>query len=394
MFRWLGIVLVGTLFLLLSTLVMMTKRPLCIDSSIVNRIDRVSKEGVKTAYSCKDNRVVEFDENLSLLVKEISHKVQPFENVFRNKFTPVRFTLLHGMHDIARIQNNEIFMSDDRLNSNQDFQKILIRSWVRQNIVFTEDQKNLIEDSIVDLIFHIYGPYDFDQKYKRTQSSFLIENYMDLSLKEKKEFSENLISNLNVIKMKSSSEDNIIKVDYIFEISDSQFVKKEDVEKLFSDNKIQNQSIAVVNQKNLWVFGKQTIIPLTSVSQLKSHQYVYVDCEAPDYKKIQDISNISSRLLFVNKCQDIQNLNFQRMYKEGVEGFAKENLSISFMQIYLPSLRQIWIDGKVNPLLQIASGDWKNEFFYKSGWQKPIWDESIQAYRSQSIVQTIDVFRN
>jgi hypothetical protein len=152
--------------------------------------------------------------------------------------------------------------------------------------------------------------------------------------------------------------------------------------------------MALMNQGDVWVFGQQNVIPLKSVSHLKAHQYILIDCEMPDFRKIQKLSKVASKLLFVNKCQDLQKLQFARFFKEGVDGFAKENLSTSFMQIHLASLKQIWTDKEVNPLTMLASGKYQNEFFKKTGWQKPIWDDAIQAYRSHSVVQSIDLFRN
>lgn len=444
--------------MLLSTFVLLTKKPLCIDSRLVNRVDRVSTDGVHTAYACQAMRKVEYDEKLQLYISEISRKVAPLEGLLLPSFRTARLTVLQGMRDVVRVQNGEIFLSEDRLVKSDDLERSLIQQWLRQNLEMPELEKSVIENSTIDLIQFAVGKNALNFELRRFAwpmsmlsmgrsnlnenlqgflSALLIQSYLELSLKERQLFVSNLLQYMKGVSMAHRAEfnsnienidqateqlqmakeyfsklhligtkfeqklqamdinfnENILQVDYLFEIGETKFAQREEIEKLFAFG-TNGKTMAVQNHDEIWVFGKQNLIPIKAVHHLKAHQYVLIDCETPDYLKIQRLSKIASKLLYVNKCQDIQKLNFARFFYDGIEGFAKENLSTSFMQIHLASLRQVWTDEKINPLSQVASGSYKSEFFQKTGWKNPTWDDSIQAYRSHSVVQSIDLFRN
>jgi hypothetical protein len=302
MFRKLSITLLGILFVLLSVLVLMTKKPLCIDSKLVYRIDRVSSDGVHEAYSCQANRKVEYDEKLASFIREVSSQTSHLQSLFSSDFLPVRVTILQGMQNVVRVQHDEIFLSQDQLENTTQLQRNLMKIWLRQNLKIVDMQKSFLEEALVDFVqdtngvakervklLHAAWPMNMlsaggqslSENLQSFVSSLLLESYLDLKLSERQAFLTNLIANLKVrstevdlgglatnietleqateqLKIalqfiseipiigsrfhekiaeqkifENEQEENALQVDYLFEVGESKFVKREEVQKTF-----------------------------------------------------------------------------------------------------------------------------------------------------------------
>lgn len=66
----------------LTTLAWLSRRPLCIKSQLVQKIDRVHDQGVARVYSCSQNIHVEYDDELRQLVEALEPELERLEEFF------------------------------------------------------------------------------------------------------------------------------------------------------------------------------------------------------------------------------------------------------------------------------------------------------------------------
>lgn len=156
---WTGV----TLVCLLCSLVLfafVARKPLCIDSKVVERIDSVSERGAGTAFRCGLHRHVDFDETIASVSRDLSKRLQKVEK-FLDWIGPLKakinITLYAGQGSVYRLQNHEIFANESILMSPGQLEKAIFKIWFRERAHVSLHEKPLIEESVTDLIFAAYA---------------------------------------------------------------------------------------------------------------------------------------------------------------------------------------------------------------------------------------------
>lgn len=156
---WTG-VLLSTLMVLLVVFAYTARRPLCIDSKLVERIDSISDKGTATAYRCSLRKHVDFNQNLADYTATLGPKLQSLERFF-DWFGPfekkINLTIISGDGEHYRIQDQEIFASESILRAKGQLEKAFIRSWFRQKASMSLQSQLLFEESLTDFIYYTYS---------------------------------------------------------------------------------------------------------------------------------------------------------------------------------------------------------------------------------------------
>ena len=180
---------VGTLMVLVLVFAFVARKPLCIDSKLVERIDSISSSGTATAYRCGLHKHVDFDENLALEIKTLGRKLQVLEKYFEwmgGLQKRVSITVIANSDNFYRIQDHQIFIGDRFLKAEGQIEKVILKVWLNERASGALRSQPVVTESLSDLLyFSLSGEFnvqeigskfnlgdDFDSRWPRVLNNF------------------------------------------------------------------------------------------------------------------------------------------------------------------------------------------------------------------------------
>ena len=167
----------GVLFSLAASLVVfsfVSRKPLCIDSKVVERIDIVSSgslqnpfttEPLATAYRCSQLRHVDFNSDLSIAIQNLSKKLPKLEKyveLLGPLVGKMQIVLNSGDSQSFYIENKKIYLSLRALQQPELFEKSFLQYWLRQKIVDNSVVNSASEEILVDFLYYAFaGKLDY-----------------------------------------------------------------------------------------------------------------------------------------------------------------------------------------------------------------------------------------
>lgn len=514
----------GILVVLVLSFAFLSRKPLCIDSKLVERIDSVTSEGTFSAYRCGLHQHVPFNSQLSAQAQDLSRRLQKLEK-FLDWLGPLKkritLTVIEESDHFFRIQEQSIFLGEQFLRSQNQFERVLIKYWIRQkmndkNLADSSNHHSLFVESLTDLLFFSYqgnfqvqdvrtgiyldkapkalwpevlnytsayclDPWKMNEDISRclnvidqvvsqsTQepkkieyasvrpllSESLMAAFEQLSGSEKinwlrklsiyitsqnqieSEVNQDQINNLKVqdqehqssrsefeiINEIQSNIENILKV--ISQVDDSALNAKmtfliseqlkqrglfevskshEDYDFLISldqiDSKLQKQiegldprhKIAFIENGNR-VNNLSSRIPVNEKSETRARFALLAFCGDIHLDQVLRVGKNVERLTLAQICPNSQ-VNLRSFFEQGIQGLAKENSDLKFIEFHMPSLR---LAMKRTPSLEriksIQPDKIESLLFGSLGWQTPDYNQSLKFYRSKSVIEAIDAYR-
>lgn len=148
-------------FGLLSLMVLqMTKRPLCIDSRVVERIDRLSDQGSTTIYRCALNKSTPYSEFFSQNVKDLSYRIQQTERLLETMepfYRKVQITVVQDKPFLFRVQGHQVFIGEKLFSAPGHLEKALAKIWYRERNEALFAQQVLAEEVVTDFLLYLQG---------------------------------------------------------------------------------------------------------------------------------------------------------------------------------------------------------------------------------------------
>lgn len=149
-----------SLYVVLLALILITKRPLCIDSNSVEKIDRITSGKIETIYKCSSQIRVPysayFDQNKDQLESRIEsvllflNKIEPLQNKIKitiNELKPIEFS----------VKENQIRIGSNLLESPGHFERALFKLWLQERSNSNLDQQNLFTEVAADFLYYVYN---------------------------------------------------------------------------------------------------------------------------------------------------------------------------------------------------------------------------------------------
>lgn len=159
----------GVLISLAASLVVfsfVSRKPLCIDSKVVERIDIVSSGSTQaTAYRCSQLRHVDFNSDLSIAIQDLSKKLPKLEkyvDLLGPLVGKIQIVLNSGDSQSFYLDNKKIYLSLRALEQPEVFEKSFLQFWLRQKIVDKSVVNSASEEILVDFLFYAFaGKLDY-----------------------------------------------------------------------------------------------------------------------------------------------------------------------------------------------------------------------------------------
>lgn len=489
-------ILVGFLCVSVMLFAFLARKPLCIDSKLVERFDRVGEGTPVSIYRCGLKKHVPYDGKFAGLSDKISSRLQALEK-FLDWIGPlktkVNLTIFENRNEVYKVYGRELYMSEKILKSPDQLEKSILKVWFRERSHESLSDQMLIEESITDFLLAVMkghlnlrdpltevaldsGPEAQWPRVLQATKSYcqnpwrltshielcskpnqisneeakrisiyslrplmtqvMIKAFSSLSTAEQvhllkvfgnylsttqfqSEFAsiETETSNYLQSWIKTMKQGSLKQWSYLIESEmiargfspedKGSFIEnlvwdesnipqvEEQIRKQGSNLKISGRPVTLgyIQGTSITILPNDSSIDLKVLSPLKSSRGILVRCGLPETNELLNFERKTQRLLWVDACDQKQDVNFVAYFKSGAENFARNNKEISFIEFHLPSLRMAV---QRSPNLRLAQNFFAqgNASMNSSlGWKTPLYVESVQAFRAQSAVEAIDWFR-
>jgi len=517
---WLISGLIALLSVSLSALIVLTKKPLCMDSNVVEKIDRVTVNGTLTAWQCRTNRWIPYDEKFHNLLPVLSSQTSQLEMFFAKSKAPlpVQLVWMESMEKTLRLQDHTVYLSEDLLLHSSSWPESLTRIWLRDLNPAAHLERSLMEGVLSDLVLHLTGEQGREQAKPEFQSNWMSSLVSARQACRQSELSTKLFFNCDGV---DEIQDGVILGSVRPVVSQAMInaAKKltlqqsvligQSLQELvnwlaanprprawIAENEVLGSADAILNQvlalqesliqfqpvnveskkawqqwtadwsqslaavglqkaptpnrwdhlvilgpevlrsaqlgkilkhlnkswkaaqkgqhsgasvavqidQDVYILPSETALPAKVLPPLRAHQLTWLGCEAAGPEKLQQLENSAERLLLVQTCTEIPQLAFSELFRSGYAGFAQDNPQAAFVEIYVPSLPKPWrqnpqsllheMQTNLHPRPGNTSGKfWQEPEFKRMGWQAPVWDEQMKAFRTKAVVDAIQAYR-
>lgn len=151
--RWLwvclGVLTLSALFL--------ARRPLCIDSSVVERIDMVRSEDSEFLLRCGSAKSSAYPAQLARLLPELQRRILRVESALE-RLGPfqraLRIVILEERPLAFHLQKAQLSIGQELLSAPGHLERALIKAWLRDRGVFHRDER-LLEEVAADFYLHV-----------------------------------------------------------------------------------------------------------------------------------------------------------------------------------------------------------------------------------------------
>lgn len=156
--KWLSKIYYLSFGLLVLTVLYATRKPLCIESRVVEKIDRWTSKGIETAYRCSLSKAVPYSQWMQDNLDQLSRRLQETERVLENMqafHKRLNLVVLSDRPNVFRFQGDTLYIGEAVLKNEGHLERGLIKAWYReknQNLFFTQ---RLVEESFADLILYM-----------------------------------------------------------------------------------------------------------------------------------------------------------------------------------------------------------------------------------------------
>ncbi len=185
-----------------------------------------------------------------------------------------------------------------------------------------------------------------------------------------------------------------LKFDVVLDLSSYPAVSDRLIDEVLKASRGQRKTLALKHADKIWVMPHRDPIELDELSEIHSETLVRTQCHLPSFKEAAAYVSTTKHLMVVQDCSEVSKIKFNQLMTSGIDGFAEENRTLSFVAFHLPSL--------VSPTDQVL-----NEMHFRFektspglrfvesvyGWKQVIPQPATGAYKVLSDVDAIPTFR-
>lgn len=156
--RWLTALSFLCFGLLSLFVVQMTRRPLCIESKVVERIDRLGVQSTDTVYRCAVNKETPFSTYFSEQSRDLTYRIQKIERLlesiepFERK---VQLTIMEDRPYLFKVRGHHVFIGEKLLAAPGHLEKALAKVWYRERNDGFFAQQALMEEVFTDFLVYL-----------------------------------------------------------------------------------------------------------------------------------------------------------------------------------------------------------------------------------------------
>jgi hypothetical protein len=393
------------------------KKPLCIDSNIVYKIDRVDEQKTESVYSCSQFKKVSFSRFFYENLDGLQTRFKSLEGLFLSLNLRPKFVLVSDatlLHNEIQILPNGL-RTGDEMPSPQTEKELFSLSLANQLNIKDRQFSETLADFFIG---------KSDMGYQNLLSQAWSEAYDQLGFYERRSVYKEIIQKIKqnnllssgtaIEKLKSLTSSNLFKDKFYRKLNDLGFLSDsellltkldvviesnptESVVERLEALALQNPQlkVALKNDQGLFLLPSHIKISDAVAVQMKIDYRLVFNKANANESTLKHYASLSEKLVLVKCLEELETLNFAPLFTRGVAGFLLVNKNLSFIQFHLPSYQL-----KAEALHKIS-----NYFdfvkFQKPeaaerlslGWQQSTWQPERKAFKAVAVYDVIQYYR-
>lgn len=221
------------------------------------------------------------------------------------------------------------------------------------------------------------------------------------------ELSDRIKSEMNSVGLVDSK---VNQFDLIINIDDDKELGQSEILQRFIEMTLASplKKVLLIQKNQYKLLPELQSIPKEWSRKIHSQFGILVQCRIPETQKLIGLSENINKLIYIRNCKNSNsteqsqvaidlnklNINLNGAFDLNFKQFALENPQVQFIQFHLPSLKFALSKQNLNPIFLLQQKLWNSPFFRDIGWQSPVWDNEIKAFRAQAAVDAIEVYRS
>ena len=429
------------------------RRPVnCINSSIVEKIDRIGVKEVETIYNCALDKKTKFSPWFYGNLKEIQSRISALEQDLKGPIRPLQIQIRTDKKNIIAASKNQIAIDEENFITGTSFESLFIGYVIRQKNLARHQYHFTEAKVLTEFVMYLKG-FEVSKSgswplVHPMLSAALIEAFESLPLRERLLVRKNIsriiegsptVSEMNVDNYPPPFTDEKLAVTEIATsisrgvaeagVGIKRFIAyfAKDIRKrgysqkatelyfdsLFITDRIYNENsegflalkkfsernpqfrIAIKDPNRIWILPNIDPIDLVSLEGIHATKVVAERCGSFDFESLFEYSKVTEKIIVTDSCSKNRVYDIGAYFKGSVESFASANEKVSFVQFHLPSLmlKANKIPRSMDVIHMIQDRDRSSEVLQVLGWQEVILDTNNGFYSPKAVSDGIGAFR-
>jgi hypothetical protein len=392
------------------------KKPLCIDSSIVHRIDRVSKAQTESTFSCSQFKIEKFSPYFSVNQESLNRRLGSVSVQLTGigVIKPIRVEILQNKSQHHKVSASSVIMSEDLLAS-KEFESLVMQAILLQKTKSADESSiKMISDYLMgveaknDYIADLWRrSLDNLNAVQKIQMKLSVQKSLGQLSKFKTDSSlENIIQFIlgqpKNEKFKQAFYENIHNAQLVGE--NSQFdlliqlqdISQIDLKQLQTQTKVNFKKIALQTDNGIYVLPYMVPLNEKLASNIKAQMRLVISSVSTEDKTLNSFIQNTEHLILVSSksSQNLRNLNYSQLLTDWKE-FISHHPKIQFVKFHIPSLRYISKKAPQNfKLRQLMSEASVQQIGQNNlGWKQVNWDLGLKAYQPVAFYDAVQSYR-
>lgn len=392
------------------------KKPLCIDSNIVYKIDRISAEKTETIYSCNQFKKVSFSSFFNENLDALESRLTRLELALAGLGKKDSIFIIIDEQNPEQLQSvqNVISIGRNWLNT-EKLEKSVVQLVLKNRLKITD---TIYLESLSDY-------FTSTEKYQNLISEAFNKSIKEMNFTDQRKMRKNLISQLkskeseNSIKAEMSAIEKLKSTDVSVENFDKNlrllgYFQNSEFEQLRLDIIIDNKNlsvtepdlsdlarqhpnlkVAVQTSKGLFILPSYLKVPKNSEKKVFArYRIIFGLPEVAEGNIAQYLDNSESLIQIKGDVQP-EASNFKVLFQYGVKAFLAKNKQLDFVQIHLPSYK---LKSKalehVSDYFKFVENKNLAQAEYKAiGWSQTKWSVDLHAFKPVANYDVIQFYR-
>lgn len=406
----------GLSFLLLSIILgaqVGLKKPLCISSKIVNKIDILEAHKISTIYNCTENRKTTYSDYFFKNSQDIEGQLMSLERILQ------AFDIMQPISIQIDLQQKKAFQKKiEGLHLGEDF----LQSRAFEKAIFQYLLENKL--GIQDQIFYetLADFYISDGNFQNPISKIWFSYFENMNVFEKQKIKselakllshetienlgsseKNILNTLKILGLNRSAESQLVQkiknhtadhvvLDLIIDISKS---KHQFEELKLMALKNTSVKIGIKDSKGLKIYPIGKLVSSKIENQIRTNFRVIFLDQSEFEKNLLSYHDNTEKLVIINDSNSDSLIRSEALLKSDIKQFLYWNKQFEFVQIHLPSYRLKAQElSKVKNFFDfLKSRDFHSHETKALGWSKIEWSDDLRAYKPIANFDVIQYFR-
>ncbi len=200
--RWWTVISIGSFGALILVILFITRKPLCINSKLVDKIDRVSIGLREEIYRCDSNKKVIYSTYWSQQSRQVALRLNSLESILDRLNISIgrkpQVVIISGRQQVSYFHDVTLYLSEDLFLTQGVLERELIRFWLKERNEALFSQNQLLAEALVENILLLsvgrYNIHNYEVKNAANAKFLWPQNLKSSSLecRYSKKFSDSI----------------------------------------------------------------------------------------------------------------------------------------------------------------------------------------------------------